>query len=509
MSDDFDFDALRKEFLTWDAATQERVAAMLDGSRRKYVWYCTRGRGCDGKPHDGAPEPHARADQWPPTGADWTTWFALGGRGSGKTRSGAEWTRKKTERAPRGALIGPTVAHVREVLVEGESGIIKVFERAGQNVLWEPSKRRVTVPNGAVLSTYSGEEPDRLRGPEHYFSWLDEPAHMALINEVWDNLMLGLRLGKHPQVYCTTTPLPTKWVKGIIADPDTRSVKVSTYVNLDNLAPTFRKQVLDKYEGTRLGRQELHGEILEDVEGALWAWDDIDDHRMDALAWEMDRIVIGVDPAGTASTRRDEQGIVAVGRLGNDVYVLGDVSGHYTPDAWANKAWALYDALQADAIVAEKNYGGDMVRATLTNARINQRGRLDGKVDLVHSRRGKALRAEPIVALYQQGRVHHVQIFADLEEQMTTWVPGVGESPDRVDALVHAITEVSGADGQTDVAVPQGRMPTHDPRVVDRAFAAAGATRGGDLGMAVFAAELLGDTHADEVRTGNGLRVWG
>lgn len=450
------FDDLSKEIASWDPDSRARLVEALEHATNPYVWYCRKGRGCDGKPHPGAPEPHARGDQWPPEGNDWTTWLALGGRGSGKTRSGSEWTRKKSQRAARGAIIGPTVAHVREVLVEGESGIIRVFERAGTKVLWEPSKRRVTLPSGAVISTYSGEEPDRLRGPEHHYAWLDEPAHMPLIRDVWDNLLLGLRLGKHPQVYCTTTPLPTQWVKDIIADPDTRSVRVSTYVNLDNLAPTFRKQVLEKYEGTRLGRQELHGEVLEDVEGALWSWELIESNREDVPFELMDRIVVGVDPAGTSSRQRDETGIVVVGRRGNNLYVLADGSGHYTPDGWAGKAWALYERYQADSIVAEKNYGGEMVLSTLRNHRIHTLGRMDGHIDLVQSRRGKNLRAQPIVALYEQGRVHHTGVFEELETQMTMWVPGVGESPDRVDALVHACTDAGGVTERADIALPQG-----------------------------------------------------
>ena len=453
--DDFDLD----EFKKWDAKTQERVAAALaaalEGHRQ--VWFCTKGRSCDGKPHDKYDYPHARGDQWPPPGVDWLVWLLKGGRGSGKTRSGSEYTRKKTDQVPRFAVVGPTVSHVRDVIVEGESGLIRIFERAGKKVLWEPSKRKITCPNGALIYTYSGEEPDRLRGPEHGGAWLDEPAHIPLIEPLWDNLLMGLRLGANPQILCTTTPLPTKWIKDLVAAPDTRTITVSTYVNIENLAPTFRKTVLDKYEGTRIGRQELHGEILTDVEGALWTWDLIEDRRtLDVSFLDMDRIVVGVDPAGT-SRGRDETGIVVVGIKERNLYVLADYSGHYTPDGWATKAWNAYDEFQADKIVAEKNYGGEMVLSTLRNSRTNMGLRVDDSAaTLVQSRRGKQLRAEPIVALYEQGRAHHVGVFEDLEAQMTEWVPSVGDSPDRVDALVHAATELAKPQQVSSIATPVG-----------------------------------------------------
>jgi phage terminase large subunit-like protein len=448
------------EWQNWDQKSQEVYAAALEAalSGKKQAWYCKRGRKCDGQPHKGYDYPHARGDQWPPPGKDWATWLLKGGRGSGKTRSGSEYTRKATEKVERFALIGPTASHVRDVMVEGESGLIRIFERQGKKVLWEPSKRKITCPNGALIYTYSGEEPDRLRGPEHGGAWLDEPAHIPLIEPLWDNMKMGLRLGPNPQVLCTTTPLPTKWIKDLIEQDDTVTVTVSTYVNLANLSPTFRKTVLEKYEGTRLGRQELHGEILMDVEGALWSWDMIETTRHEGFDWrECSRIVVGIDPAGT-SKRRDETGIVVVGVLGQHLYVLADGSGHYTPEGWADKAWQLFDQFDADAIVAEKNYGGEMVRSTLVNSRLNSKGFLDAEPRLVNSRRGKALRAEPIVGLYEQGRVHHVSIFEDMETQMTEWVPGTQDSPDRVDALVHAATDLAKPHQQANVALPQGRM---------------------------------------------------
>ena len=450
----------------WDEASKKKLLDAIElAQKKKYAWYCTVGRTCDGLPHEGYDYKHARGDQWPPEGTDWFVWMLKGGRGSGKTRSGAEWIRKLANTMPRVSIIGPTWSHVRDVMVEGESGLLFTFERAGITALWEPSKRKITVPcscpvntrtkrkphkKGHIVQVFTGEEPDRLRGPVHWAVWLDEPAHIALIEDVWDMMLLGLRGGKRPLILCTTTPLPTKCMKELLKKEDTVAVTVSTYANIDNLATTFRKTVLDKYEGTRLGRQELHGEILEDVEGALWNWAWITDNRdrLGVTIEDMERIVVGIDPSGTNSKKRDETGIIVVGRKNGHYYVFADGSDHYSPEGWAKKAWKLFDKYMADKIVAEKNYGGDMVRSTLTNARQN------GPVELVTSRRGKELRAEPVSALYEQGVVHHVGIFKELEEQMTEWVPGIGDSPDRVDALVHAITALNKGGGPGQIAVP-------------------------------------------------------
>lgn len=460
---DFDPDAWR----SWDAKSQAALASKLDaalGTEPARVWFCDRGRKCDGKPHGKYDYPHARGQQWPPPGTNWTTWLVNGGRGGGKTQLGSQYTRKINEKVERSIIIGPTVNHVRDVMVEGPSGILAAFDAAKVRVEWEPSKRRITnLVNGHIIYTFTGEEPERLRGPNSGFLWLDEPAHMPLIQTVWDNAMLGLRIGTRPHALCTTTPLPIEWMRELAADPDTVTVVITTYDNLDNLAPTFRKAVLKKYEGTRLGRQELMGEIIEDVEGALWTHAMIEDHRVEISHTEMDRISIGIDPSGTESKKRDETGIIAVGRKGSDLYVLDDVSGHYSPDGWARAAWGLYDKLGADEIVAEKNYGGEMVRSTLTNTRRDMSGgrSILDRVELVNSRRGKQLRAEPIVGLYEQGRVHHTQVFATLETQQTTWVPGFGPSPDRVDALVHAATSVAeGTGGPITIHVPRGRFDT-------------------------------------------------
>jgi len=294
---------------------------------------------------------------------------------------------------------------------------------------------------------YSGEEPDRLRGPEHYDAWVDEPAHTDLIEPVWDNLVLGLRLGQHPRICATTTPKPSKWMRDLVRDPTTISIVTTTYANLENLAPSWRRTVLARYEGTRKGRQELLGELLEDVEGAMWSAEMIDLNRVTDLS-PLARVVVSVDPAGTATRRSDETGIIIAGKgEDGDYYVMEDRSGRYTPQGWATRTVASYDANEADRVVIEKNYGGDMVRTTLESVRPNL------PITEVTSRRGKALRADPIVALYEQGRVHHVGVLNELEDQMTTWVVG-DSSPDRVDALVHALTHLSGAHGPSEIATP-------------------------------------------------------
>ena len=443
---DIDHDTYKQWSPAAQQAALERVNEIRGSTYRRF--YCKK-PDCDGLPHDDWLWNHARADQHPPKG-DWLTWLIKGGRGSGKTRSGAEFTRRMTEISPRIALVAPTGPDGRDIMVEGESGILATSP-PGARPEWEPSKKRLTWPNGAQGQVFSAEEPDRLRGPQHHFAWVEEPAHMALIVDVWSNLLLGLRLGRQPRICATTTPRPTPWMKNLIADPSTVISQVATYANLGNLSPVFAAQVLAKYEGTRLGRQEIHGEILEDVEGALWNFDLIEPFRVE-VAPQMERIVVGIDPAGSASAKSDETGIVVVGAIteGNNqhFYVLADGSGRMSPTAWATAAIHLHDHFDADAIVPERNYGGEMVTTTLRTVDSVAR------IIPVNSRRGKALRAEPILSLYEQGRVHHVGTFGDLEDQMVSWVPGVGDSPDRVDALVHAITNLSRGGGASSMASP-------------------------------------------------------
>lgn len=445
----------------WTPKAQEEAAALLERLKTPpRIWYCARGRTCDGHPHDNVPYEHARGDQWPPPYEDpWMFWLLKGGRGSGKTRAGAEWVRSVSKFTPRIACIAPTSADARDTMIEGVSGLITVCERAHVDYKWEPSKRRFTFGNGAIATTFSGEEPDRLRGPQHGASWVDEPAHYPNIEDVWSMLLFGLRMGERPRVAVTTTPTPIQWMKDLIADERTRDATVSTYANSANLSEDFLREMRQRYEGTRLGRQELHGEVLMDVEGALWTYDLIEPNRLHIEPGEvkefaegMDRIVVAIDPAGTSKKRSDETGIIVIGISKGIIYVLADLSGRYTPERWARRAVEAYEQWQADCIVVENNYGGEMVRSTLQNISAFPR------VREVNSRRGKLIRAEPILSLYEQARVRHVNDLPTLEAQMTEWVPSRGDSPDRLDALVHGAHELVESVRPAEIATASGLL---------------------------------------------------
>jgi phage terminase large subunit-like protein len=431
-------------FKNWKPEAQQKALELLrqhEGATWR-PFYCPN-LTCDGKPHGEWDWEHARPDQRPPRWRDdWLTLLLSGGRGSGKTRTGSEITHRVTNITPRITLLAATGPDLRDTMVEGVSGVLATSP-PGKRPLWEPSKKKLTWPNGCIGQGFSAEEPDRLRGPQSGFTWADEPAHYPLINEVWDNMLFGLRIGKNPKVIATSTPKPTKWMRALINDPLTVVHRVSTYENLNNLADTFKRTILDRYEGTRLGKQELHGEVLEDVEGALWAWDM---YEWVEEAPHLIRIVVAVDPAGTANKKSDETGIVVLG-IGEDkcIYVLADYTGRYSPGQWGDKVIDAYVEFSADDIVAEKNYGGEMV-AHVIETSAEKRGVPIGRPKLVDSRRGKALRAEPIVALYEKKRVKHVGKRGDLamlEDEQTTWVPGEGDSPNRVDACVHGATALA------------------------------------------------------------------
>jgi phage terminase large subunit-like protein len=428
------------EFKHWKPEAQQRALDLIK-ARQLDTWhpfYCPD-LSCDGHPHaTGWEFEHARPDQRPPIWSqNWLTWLLSGGRGSGKTRTGAEVTHQITEYTPRIILVAPTGPDFREIMVEGISGLLATAP-PGKRPDWEPSKKKLTWPNGCIALGFSAEEPDRLRGPQSGFVWADEPAHYPLVDEVWSNMQLGLRMGSRPKIVATTTPKPTKWMKELIKDPLTITRRVSTYANISNLAEAFKRTVLDRFEGTRLGRQELHGEILEDVEGAMWAWEMF---QWVEEAPPMQRIVVGVDPAGSKNKSSDETGIIVEG-VGYDkhLYVLADYTGRYSPRGWATRANEAYEEFSADAIVAEKNYGGEMVKHTLETS-----GYGGARIILVDSRRGKEIRAEPIVARYERKMVSHVGKpgdLAELEGEQTSWVPGQGPSPNRVDAMVHAGTDL-------------------------------------------------------------------
>lgn len=416
-------------------------------------WICDPEFGCgkSGRPVDSWIFPHARADQRPPNWNDrWRTWLIGSGRGGGKTETGSRLIHRVANKVPRMILIGATGPDLRETMVEGVSGILATAP-PGQRPKWEPSKKKLTWPNGAIANGFSAEEPDRLRGPQSGFIWGDEWAHFEDPAACWDNALFGMRLGNPSHVLITTTPKPTPWLKEIINDKATRFARVATYANLYNLDPAYRQLVIDKYEGTRIGRQELHGELLEDVEGALWNAEMI---LRDDAPEHFDRVVVAVDPAGTANARSDETGIVVVGMSGKIAYVLHDFTGRYSPAGWGSKAWWAHEKYQADCIVAEKNYGAEMVRHVLDNATGER-----AKIHLVQSRRGKALRAEPMVTHYERKRVIHCGDLAKLEDEMLTWVPGEGASPNRVDALVHGLTELFRGSGPASIASPRDLLP--------------------------------------------------
>ena len=387
-----------------------------------------------------------RRDQQSPPGA-WKTWLILAGRGWGKSRTGAEWVRAMATsgRARRIALVARTAADVRDVLVEGESGLLAIH-RADERPMWEPSRRRLTWPNGAIATTYSAEEPDQLRGPQHDAAWCDELAAWRY-PDAWDQLQMGLRLGTDPRVVVTTTPRPTPLVRALALASTTHVTRGRTRDNERNLAPGVVTTLTARYGSTRLGRQELDGEILDDAPGALWRLSQFDAARVDA-APDLRRVVVAIDPAVTAHEGSDETGIVVAGiGLDGRVYVLEDVSGTYPAEQWARRAVEAFRRHRADRIVCEVNNGGDLVEGTLRA--------VDRSVPVkqVRATRGKALRAEPVAALYEQGRASHVGALSRLEDQCASWDPaGDHRSPDRLDALVWAITELAVRDEAVRVA---------------------------------------------------------
>ena len=389
--------------------------------------------------------PHQEHDEAGNDGAPWTTWLMLGGRGAGKTRAGAEWVRALVAGTPpyalqrygRIALVGETWHDAREVMVEGESGLLRVSPR-GERPDWIATRKRLEWPNGAVAQVFSADDPDSLRGPQFEAAWCDELAKWRYADQSFDTLQFGLRLGPRPRQLITTTPRPLPLIKRLLVDPRTRVTRAPTRANAAHLSPSFLDNVVARYAGTRLGRQELDGELIEDRADALWSRALIEACRV-AQAPPLQRVVVAIDPPGTSKPGADACGIVAVGRSeGGLYYVLEDASaGGLSPAAWAAKAVALYHRLSADSLVAEVNMGGEMVRAVLRET--------DASVPLkeVHARRGKYLRAEPVAALYEQSKVKHVGSFPLLEDEMADFgLDGLssGHSPDRLDALVWAIT---------------------------------------------------------------------
>lgn len=374
------------------------------------------------------------------------TWLLNGGRGSGKTRAGAEevWYPAFLQQH-RVAVVGATLGDVRKICYEGESGLLNVIP-SELIQKYNRSTSELWLHGGAYFAPYSAEEPERLRGPQHHRAWCDELAAWRYLQETWDQLMFGLRLGDDPTVIVTTTPKPLKLLRELINSPDTYVSRASTFDNAQNLPKQFLDKVFDKYNGTRLGRQELYAEILEDNPNALWSLDEIESYRVFQHP-ELKRIVVAVDPPASSGPDADECGILVVGidfaeRGREHGYVLADMSCQgLKPEGWAAEVRKAYKNYNADVVVAEVNNGGDMVESVIRSS--------DPGVPVrkVHATRGKVRRAEPVSLIYEQGRIHHVGHFGLLEDQMADFSLDFdnktrGYSPDRVDALVWAVTEL-------------------------------------------------------------------
>lgn len=386
-----------------------------------------------------------RPNQTEPSG-DWTYWLILAGRGFGKTRMGAEWVRARVKAGyHRVNLLGATADDARDIMIEGESGILAVCPPA-ERPIYRKTLRRLDWPNGASSLVFTADEPDRLRGKQHDALWCDELAAWRKLKEAWTQAKLGLRLGPRPQAIITTTPKPRKVLKAIAEDPDTAVTTGTTYDNRANLAPAFFDSVIREYEGTSVGRQELLGHMLSEAEGALWRREWLDRHRVDKLPETVLRVAVGVDPPGGAT----ECGIVAAA-LGEDdhVYVFADASEQLSAGQWGAKVWRTALVADADVAAGERNFGGDMVEQTLKTAA--QNAEFEGedlpRFESVNASRGKSIRAEPWAAKTEQGRLHIVGELDELEDELCTWDPTAKPrmpSPNRLDAMVWACAALSG-----------------------------------------------------------------
>jgi len=387
----------------------------------------------------------ARPKQITPKGS-WNTWLILAGRGWGKTRTGAQDIAfyGLTNPNSRIAIVTPTFGDGRDTCIEGVSGLLGCLDPDSIDN-WNRSIGELTLKNGTIYKTFSSEQPDRLRGPQFHRAWCDELGSWKN-PEAWDQLMFGLRLGVKPQVIITTTPKPTTLIKELVNNKDSLVTRGSTFENQDNLAESAVKKLKEKYEGTRLGRQELFAEILEDVEGALWNRDMISKALLKSTEEvpTLVRTVVAIDPAVTQNKLSNETGIVVCAKgFDEKFYVIDDVSGKYTPDSWAKIAVETYYKYEADKIIAEVNNGGDLVERVIRT--------IDNNVSYgsVRATKGKYLRAEPISALYEQQRVKHIKPFQFLEDQMANYNPlTFAGSPDRLDALVWGLTELSARTGK-------------------------------------------------------------
>lgn len=381
----------------------------------------------------------ARPEQLAPAGT-WTTWVFCGGRGAGKTRSGAEWVQARVGSGARYVhLIAPTAADYRDVQIEGQAGILSIAAPHLRPV-YQPSLRKLVWPNGAQALLFSADQPDSLRGPQADTVWIDELCAMRTAQDVLDNMYFGLRVGKDPRCLITTTPRPIKCFKALLArdGQDVVVTRSSSFANRDNLAPAFFSQITAKYSGTRLGLQELEAQLLTDVPGALWHQERIEELRVRVAPQPFERVVVAIDPAVSFGPASDESGIVVVALAANQhAYVLDDLSGRYPPEEMARRAIGAYHRYAADKIIAEVNNGGSLVESVLRS--------VDSNIPYaaVHASRGKLTRAEAPSALYERGLVHHAGNFAMLEDQMTSYDGSrTGSSPDRLDALCWGIHEL-------------------------------------------------------------------
>lgn len=445
----------------------ERLAVV-----RSFMWACGRAD-CDGLPHRGFPHKHARDSQLAPEG-DWHVWLIMSGRGWGKTRTGAEWVKGEALRKPgtRWAIVAPTYADARDTCIEGESGLLAVLPEDRVEA-WNRSLGEVVLTNGSRVKLFSADEPERLRGPQHHGAWCDEVGAWRY-PDTWDQLQFGLRLGDNPRTVVTTTPKPTTLLRGLV-EREGLTVHITRGRTLDNAANLSAHALAElqaRYSGTRLGRQELEGELLTDMPGALWASEMISAQRVELpLETVIQKLelhrrqrdfasVVAIDPAVTNTETSDETGIIAAARSANGwcpicgeidlltphAFILSDHSGKFGPAAWAAEAIDLYDYVEGAHFVVEVNNGGDLVSR---NLRVADPTLSEGDIHSVTATRGKERRAQPIAQLYEQGRVHHVGTFGVLEDQMTTWTPEADFSPDRMDALVWALTDLMLGKGRS------------------------------------------------------------
>ena len=391
----------------------------------------------------------ARAKQVAPEGNHYI-WLILAGRGWGKTRTGAQDIVLYALRNPNSqcAVVAPTHGDLRRVCFGGPSGLLSIipkecYAKSRDYKGYSSSTSEIRLFNGSKISGFAAQEPDRLRGPQFHRAWCDELAAWRY-PETFDQLMFGLRLGNNPQCVITTTPKPTKLIKELVERDDVHVTKGNTFENEENLAESALAMLKERYEGTTMGRQELYAEIVDNLEGALWRSDMIDETRLSANEErELTNIIVAIDPAVTANENSDETGIIVVGKdANNEYYVLEDISGKYSADKWGRMAVRAYYEWEADRVVAEVNNGGDLVERLLRN--------IDTDIPYrsVHATRGKLVRAEPIAALYEQKRVHHVGSFPELESQMCTYTGDIKTSPDRLDAMVWGLSELSKSKGQ-------------------------------------------------------------